>query len=181
VTPTYRHAAPADFDQIIFLDGAAFSIDYTPQDVDDVRSLLDLDRFLLAEDDGEVVGVAGDYRFEMTVPGAPTPIPVPGVTWVSVRATHRRQGILSTLMHRQLAALATALRPGSAPSPSMRGRRGLPTRRGHRASGWSPPTSLAPAFRPSTIVGGRLFPVRSAEARRGGTFCFSTASRSGTR
>jgi predicted acetyltransferase len=52
----------------------------------------------------EIVGTAGVYSFLMAVPGAV--LPVAGVTAVSVLPTHRRRGILRSLMHRQLADIA---------------------------------------------------------------------------
>jgi predicted acetyltransferase len=66
-----------------------------------VASRVELDRTLAAFDGAEQVGVAGVYSFRMAVPGAL--LPVAGVTMVAVLPTHRRRGILSALMRRQLA------------------------------------------------------------------------------
>jgi predicted acetyltransferase len=41
--------------------------------------------------------VAGSFALDMTVPGGAT-VPMGGVTWVSVAATHRRQGLLRRLL-----------------------------------------------------------------------------------
>ena len=49
-------------------------------------------------------GTTGIYSLRMAVPGAV--IPVAGVTMVSVLPTHRRRGILRSLMRRQLADIA---------------------------------------------------------------------------
>jgi len=66
------------------------------------RSLAALDAAL---PDGEaVVGTTGVYSLRMAVPGAV--LPVAGVTAVSVLPTHRRRGVLRSLMHRQLADIA---------------------------------------------------------------------------
>jgi predicted acetyltransferase len=66
------------------------------------RSLAALDPAL---PDGEaVVGTTGVYSLRMAVPGAV--LPVAGVTAVSVLPTHRRRGVLRSLMHRQLADIA---------------------------------------------------------------------------
>ena len=62
--------------------------------------LLELERTLAAFDGSELVATAGIYSFEMTVPGRT--VPTAGVTWVSVLPTHRRQGLLTQLMRRQL-------------------------------------------------------------------------------
>ncbi|PDP89541.1 GNAT family N-acetyltransferase [Glycomyces fuscus] len=59
------------------------------------------DRTLLALDGDRVVGTALAHGFEMTAPGGPRR--VSGVTGVGVWPTHRRRGVLSALMRRQLA------------------------------------------------------------------------------
>jgi predicted acetyltransferase len=55
-------------------------------------------------DGAAVVGTTGIYSLQLTVPGAV--LPVAGVSAVSVLPTHRRRGILRSLMHRQLADIA---------------------------------------------------------------------------
>jgi predicted acetyltransferase len=66
------------------------------------RSLAAIDDTLPA---GEtIVGTAGAYSLRMTVPGAA--LPVAGVSVVSVLPSHRRRGVLRSLMHRQLADIA---------------------------------------------------------------------------
>jgi predicted acetyltransferase len=57
-------------------------------------------RLVVAEENGEMVGVAGNFSFEMTVPGAT--VPTAGLTIVGVLPTHRRKGILKELMRTQL-------------------------------------------------------------------------------
>ncbi|MFD6952831.1 acetyltransferase [Nocardiopsis sp. TSRI0078] len=59
------------------------------------------DRTLLALDGDRIVGTAMAHGFEMAMPGGPRP--VAGVTGVGVWPTHRRRGVLSALMRRQLA------------------------------------------------------------------------------
>ena len=54
---------------------------------------------------GGLVGTTGVYSFQMAVPGAV--FPVAGVTAVSVLPTHRRRGILRSLMQRQIADIAS--------------------------------------------------------------------------
>ena len=61
------------------------------------RHLHDLGRFRVATDGGRIVGVAGSFAFDMTVPGG-TSVPMAGTTWVSVSSTHRRQGVLTALL-----------------------------------------------------------------------------------
>jgi predicted acetyltransferase len=68
------------------------------------RLISEIDRVLAAIDplDGNrMVATAGAFSLELTLPGGPL-VPVAGVTWVGVLPTHRRQGILTALMRRQL-------------------------------------------------------------------------------
>ena len=95
-----RWATDDDLAAIATADGRAFGMPYTEQDIEDRRLVLDLSRFLLAVDDTEIVGITGDYRLQMTMPGGAY-LPLPGVTWVSVAATHRRRGVLTRLMREQ--------------------------------------------------------------------------------
>ena len=62
---------------------------------------LEFDRTLAAFDGDTIVGAAGAFSFQMRVPGAMAA--VAGVSLVAVLPSHRRQGILSALMRRQLA------------------------------------------------------------------------------
>ncbi|MDH6226084.1 GNAT family N-acetyltransferase [Streptomyces sp. MJP52] len=68
-------------------------------------SAFEMDRGLLAvAADGRPVGTAGAYSFELTLPGEVL-VPAPGVTAVGVLPTHRRQGVLTAMMRRQLGDL----------------------------------------------------------------------------
>ncbi len=62
---------------------------------------LEFDRTLAALDGDTIIGTAGVFSFQMRVPGAMAA--VAGVSLVAVLPSHRRQGILSALMGRQLA------------------------------------------------------------------------------
>ncbi|MEU1285811.1 GNAT family N-acetyltransferase [Kitasatospora sp. NPDC005856] len=65
----------------------------------------EMDRNLLAVTaDGRPVGTAGAHTFELTLPGQVV-VPAAGVTCVGVLPTHRRQGVLTAMMRRQLADL----------------------------------------------------------------------------
>ncbi|MEU6239104.1 GNAT family N-acetyltransferase, partial [Kitasatospora sp. NPDC047058] len=68
-------------------------------------SAYEMDRGLLAVTaDGRPVGTAGAYSFELTLPGGAL-LPTSGVTAVGVLPSHRRQGVLTAMMRRQLAEL----------------------------------------------------------------------------
>jgi predicted acetyltransferase len=62
---------------------------------------VELGRTLAAFDGDTIVGGTGAFSFQMRVPG--TMAAVAGVSLVAVLPSHRRQGILSALMRRQLA------------------------------------------------------------------------------
>jgi predicted acetyltransferase len=100
-----RPAAQTDLDEIARLDGAAFGFQYSEQEIADALMIVDLDHFLVATEGAQIVGITGDYPVTMTGPGG-RGIDVPGVTWVSVRATHRRRGVLRAMMEHQLRGYA---------------------------------------------------------------------------
>jgi predicted acetyltransferase len=71
------------------------------------RPVFEPDRSLVVEADGEVVAHASAFTRELTVPGAT--LPAAHVTMVGVAATHRRRGLLTRMMHRQLAEVPESL------------------------------------------------------------------------
>ena len=92
-----------EIDAFINVDEHAFNT--SPWSDADRRVALDrfeFDRTLAAFDDTTPVGVTMCYSFQLSVPGLQT-LPAAGVTFVAVMPTYRRQGVLSSLMRRQLA------------------------------------------------------------------------------
>ena len=79
---------------------SAFGGDPTPEELAAWRPLVEIDRSHGAFDGDRLVGTAGVFTFDMTVPGGPAPCA--GVTAVSVSPTHRRQGLLTAMMRAQL-------------------------------------------------------------------------------
>jgi predicted acetyltransferase len=67
------------------------------------HALAELDRSLSLWDGDRVVATGGIYSLTMTVPGGTTPCA--GVSWITVSPTHRRQGVLTAIMRRQLGEL----------------------------------------------------------------------------
>lgn len=65
------------------------------------RTLTPHNRSIGAWDGDGCVGTAGAFAFRLSVPGGAL-VPAAGVTMVSVAATHRRRGILTSMMRRQL-------------------------------------------------------------------------------
>ncbi|MEU6731630.1 GNAT family N-acetyltransferase [Streptomyces physcomitrii] len=90
------------------------------------KGLIEYERSLAAWDEKEIVGSAGAFSFRMTVPGGAR-VPTAGVTMVSVAATHRRRGVLRSMMRRQLddiRALGEPLAALVASEPDIYGRFG---------------------------------------------------------
>ncbi|MER6028423.1 GNAT family N-acetyltransferase [Streptomyces sp. NPDC001851] len=73
----------------------------SPEERELDRSVTEFDRSLAVWDADEIVGTSGAFSFRMTVPGGAV-VPTAGVTMVSVAATHRRRGILTSMMRRLL-------------------------------------------------------------------------------
>ncbi|GAC1387431.1 MAG: GNAT family N-acetyltransferase [Acidimicrobiales bacterium] len=84
---------------------AAFGNQPTPEEVAGWRSITELDRSLAAFEGNRLVATAGAFTFDLSVPGEKT-IPAAGVTAVGVLPSHRRRGLLRSLMARQLEDIA---------------------------------------------------------------------------
>ncbi len=78
----------------------AFSENFNAEDWVVERQVMDLDRTLGAFDGPDLIGTTGAYSLTVTVPGGS--LPMAGVTQVSVLPTHRRRGVLTQMMRRQL-------------------------------------------------------------------------------
>ncbi len=116
MTVEIRRAVEADLPELHALDRRNFGVTAPATEQDINGDMLEVDRFLVAVDGGDMVAIAGSFAMEATVPTAsagcliPRPdevgatgraggtVPMSGVTWVSVAASHRRQGILTRLM-----------------------------------------------------------------------------------
>ncbi|RBY81820.1 GNAT family N-acetyltransferase [Blastococcus sp. TF02A-26] len=81
----------------------AFGSDAGPSLTPEPPGVAELDRSLSLWDGDRVAATAGIYTRELTVPGAV--VPCAGVTWVTVSPTHRRRGVLTAMMRRQLTEL----------------------------------------------------------------------------
>lgn len=77
----------------------AFHESEDPEVAEVERQVFEPARCLVARRDGELVGTAGIFTRQLTVPGAV--VAAGHVTFVSVAATARRQGVLTRFMHRQ--------------------------------------------------------------------------------
>ncbi len=79
---------------------AAFSDELHAEDVEADAKLLPAERRYGAYADGSLVGTAADFLHTLTIPGGE--VSAAGVTMVGVAPSHRRQGVLTRLMERQL-------------------------------------------------------------------------------
>ena len=68
-----------------------------------VEAYTELDRALAAYAGDRIVGTAGIFTLDVSVPGGQ--LPAAGVTMVGVHPTHRRRGILTAMMRAQLEAI----------------------------------------------------------------------------
>ncbi len=87
-----------EFDAAFACLSEGFGEDIT--DVEGDRMVFEPERTLGLWEGDRVVATSGIYTRDMTIPGAV--VPFAAVTLVSVAGTHRRQGVLTAMMRRQL-------------------------------------------------------------------------------
>lgn len=100
MTLSLRPMTETDWPAWTGVGGEAFGNAPSPHLLELFKGLTEFDRSLGAFEGDLLVGVTAVCSFTMTVPGGP--IPVAGVTSVGVLPSHRRRGVLSALMARQL-------------------------------------------------------------------------------
>ncbi|GAB2652986.1 GNAT family N-acetyltransferase [Kribbella swartbergensis] len=115
-----RTAVAEDYEAFYALFGGAMMFDMGADELG--RQLFEPDRALVAVDGDQLVGTAKALTRDLSVPGAV--VPAAHVTAVGVRPTHRRRGILSTLMQRQLTGVPEAIAVLWASEPGIYGRFG---------------------------------------------------------
>jgi predicted acetyltransferase len=101
-----RRATTDDLSAIADLVGFVFNEPATDETRDLEIMITEVDRSLVADDGGMVVGHTTAQTRELTVPGAV--VPAAHVTGVAVAPTHRRRGLLTGMMRRQLTEIAEA-------------------------------------------------------------------------
>lgn len=122
-----RSAVAEDYDDFVGLFAGALMFDPHPDDLG--RQMFDPDRALVAVDDGEIIGTTRALTRDLSVPGAV--VPAAHVTAVGVRATHRRRGVMSELISRQLRDVPEAIAVLWASESGIYGRFG------YAAAAWS--------------------------------------------
>ncbi len=81
----------------------AFGERLRDEDAAAYESTFEPERAIAAYDGDRVVGTAGIFSFDFTIPGGV--VPAAGVTFVGVQPTHRRRGVLRRMMRMQLDAV----------------------------------------------------------------------------
>jgi predicted acetyltransferase len=108
---TYRVPAPDEAEAFFRPVLRAFgSPAPSPEQMADEVMLWEPARSIGALDGDDWVGATGTFTMDLTLPGG-TAIPAAGVTMVGVASTHRRRGILTELMRRQLDDVAAGPEP----------------------------------------------------------------------
>ena len=91
-----------------------FGIVTTDESIERRRRVTEQDRLIAATaQNGEVVGTAAAYSFDVSLPGGST-AGCAGITLISVRADHRRRGLLRRMMQRLLDDAASRAEPFAA-------------------------------------------------------------------
>ncbi|MFI1012968.1 GNAT family N-acetyltransferase [Streptomyces sp. NPDC020965] len=102
MTTELRVLRPTEWDAWYGTLGLAFGGIAEPDEKQKlIQQLTDYERSLAVWDGADCVATAGTFGFRVTAPGGAA-VPMAGVTMVSVAATHRRRGILTSMMRRQL-------------------------------------------------------------------------------
>jgi predicted acetyltransferase len=110
---TLRPITPDEFGAFCEVAVQAFNeTDSVDQVIEQERPFFEFDRSLAAWDGDTVVGTTAACSFQLTVPGGIAA--AGGVTFVAVRPSHRRRGILSAMMRHQLADIAARGEPVAA-------------------------------------------------------------------
>jgi predicted acetyltransferase len=100
----------ADRQRLLAVDNAAFFFDPNAHPVDIVTNHFDWSRTFGASREGsdELAGVYTSYDMAVTAPGpldTVTPLPMAGLSWVSVHPDHRRRGVLRQMITHHFAQL----------------------------------------------------------------------------
>jgi predicted acetyltransferase len=90
----------AEFARALYGIFQYFGPEPTDEQVDRWLGWVGEERMHAAFEDGEIVGGAGAFTFDFSVPGGS--LPCAGVTVVGVYPTHRRRGVLRAMMRAQL-------------------------------------------------------------------------------
>jgi predicted acetyltransferase len=108
-----RPATREEFDAFSIAALSAFHREYTDADRERYGKIDEPERSLAWFDDGRIVATTMAFTRRITVPGG-VEVPCAGVTAVAVVPTHRRRGLLTSMMRRQLSDIRDAGEPVAA-------------------------------------------------------------------
>ena len=94
-----RQVTAAEFEEWVRVEARAYG-NRLNADPERLRPHFDLDRSIVVLDEGQIVGGAHSHRQRVSIPGGESAIA--GVANIAVQPTHRRQGIMTRMMHHQL-------------------------------------------------------------------------------
>ena len=94
-----RTVTPDEFVEWVRVEARAYG-NRLNNDPEVLRPHFDLDRSIAVFDQGNIVGGAHSHRLEMSIPGASAV--TAGVANIAVQPTHRRQGVMTRMMHHQI-------------------------------------------------------------------------------
>ena len=95
-----RPVSDAELEEMVRAASLAFGFEYSKEFVDTERLVFEPERAIGAFEGSHIVGTSATATFRVTVPGAE--VPAAGLTSVSVIPTHRRRGVLNSLMEHHL-------------------------------------------------------------------------------
>ena len=96
-----RRLSDQDWPELLRVDELAFGFTPPADLTASERELHEDGRGLGAYDGAALVGIATAFSYRLSIPGGA--LPAAAVSWVGVLPTHRRRGVLSALMARQIA------------------------------------------------------------------------------
>ncbi len=115
-----RTAVAEDYEEFVALFGGAMMFEMQADDLG--RQMFEPERALVAVDGDEIIGTTKAVTRDLSVPGAV--VPAAHVTAVGVKPTHRRRGVMSELISRQLREVPEAIAVLWASEPGIYGRFG---------------------------------------------------------
>src|SRR5215469_8609001 len=108
-----RPADMSELRQFMAVGEQAFNSNWPTEELlSQEREMFEPERSLAAFDGDEIIGTTTIISFDMIVPGGE--VGAAGVTGVSVLPSHRRRGVLSSLMAKQLADVSAGVEPVAA-------------------------------------------------------------------
>ncbi|MDF1595887.1 MAG: GNAT family N-acetyltransferase [Acidimicrobiia bacterium] len=91
-----RSIKPDEFRAFASVWERTFNFDGKDEELELEAKVHEFDRSIVVVEDGDFVGTGGAFSFDLTVPGGS--VPAAGLTAIAVLPTHRRKGVLTSMM-----------------------------------------------------------------------------------